>query len=202
MWSPKDKISLGLNINKTYLTSANTKVQVTRSSVPSDTTNATVGRAVTESTKKRDIPLNIRFGGAYFANESLMFSADLSYHEGIEDEISGKREAVLDWAMGGEYYFNPSWAVRGGLFSNNANTPQLSETGVTPNSLQAEHVDLLGFSASISHFSRNSILTLGINNSFGSGKAQLFPADTNGNANLRDVDITTFTLFLSATYAY
>jgi long-chain fatty acid transport protein len=193
MWSPWSKMSLGLNINKTFLTS----YKETSQSTLKEQGDSAVTRVVTASTDKRDLPLNMRIGGAYFPDEKLLLSADLSYYQSY-----GIRDSALNFAFGTEYYLNPSWALRAGFYSNNANTPKLSNQGLAPGEQQLEHVDMYGLSFSFTRFSSNSSLSLGINYSNGTGKSQLFPADNNGNALLQDTEMSSFTFFISATSSY
>ncbi|MGD8940934.1 MAG: aromatic hydrocarbon degradation protein, partial [Gammaproteobacteria bacterium] len=63
-------------------------------------------------------------------------------------------------------------------------------------------VDLYGLSFSFTRFSSNSSLSLGINYSNGTGKSQLFPADSNGNTLLQDTEMSSVTFFISATSSY
>ena len=193
MWSPWNKISLGLNINKTFLTSYEETTQKTEKKQA----DSVVTREEITSNEKSDLPLNLRGGIAYFPDEKLLISTDLSYHEAY-----GFRNSVLNFAVGTEYYLNSSWAVRGGFYSNYANTPELVNQGLQPEAKQLEHVDMYGLSFSFSRFSSNSSLSFGVNYSAGSGTAQLFPADNNGNALLQDTEMSSFTLFISATSSY
>ncbi|WP_455212100.1 OmpP1/FadL family transporter [Kaarinaea lacus] len=193
IWSPWNKISLGLNFNKTFLTSYEETSQVTMK----EQGDSAITRVETTSNEKRDLPLNVRGGIAYFPDEKLLLSTDLSYHESY-----GFRDSVLNFAIGTEYYLNPSWALRGGFYSNYANTPKLENQGLQAGAQQLEHVDLYGISFSFTRFSSNSSLSLGLNYSAGSGTAQLFPADDNGNALLQDTEMSSFTLFISATSSY
>lgn len=193
MWSPMNKFSFGLNINKTFLTDYEKTVQTTQKNQG----ESVVRRIVTTTKTKRDLPLNVRLGGAYFHNEKLLLSADLAYYESY-----GERESVLNFAIGTEYYLNPIWAIRAGLFSNNANTPKLAAQGLKPDEQQLEHVDLYGLTFSFARFSGNSNLSLGFNYSNGSGKSQLFPAGNSGSALLQDTEMSSFTFFISATSSY
>jgi long-chain fatty acid transport protein len=193
MWSPWNKVSLGLNINKTFLTS----YEETNQSTLKLQDESTVTRVVSTSNDKRDLPLNLRAGGAYFPNEKLLLSGDLSYYQSY-----GNRNSVLNIAVGTEYYLNSAWALRGGLFTNQANTPKLTDQGLEPDEQQLEHVDMYGFSLAFARFSSNSSLSVGLNYSHGSGQAQLFPANDNGTTLLQDTEMSSFTFFISATSSY
>lgn len=84
--------------------------------------------------------------------------------------------------------------MRGGFYTDNANTPPL-QSGITAYA-QNEHVDLYGIGTSISHFTRNSSLTLGFNYSTGDGKAQIVA----GDPTLQDVTMENFGISLAARY--
>ncbi|WP_455204293.1 hypothetical protein, partial [Kaarinaea lacus] len=134
----------------------------------------------------------------FFFNQSLLVAADFSYSETVDEE---NKNSVLNFALGTEYYFTHTWAVRAGLYNNNANTPELKSSGLVEESIQAEHVNLFGASLSISYYSRYSALSFGFNYCSGSGDAQLFPAQ-GGRALLQEAEVQSLTLFLSASYAY
>jgi len=194
MWSPMDKLSIGINLNKTLIISSETVNQTTQKAAG----DTDITRTVSTTHNKREMPLNLRLGAAYFANERWLFSSDLSYYS----STSNNRMSVVNLAAGSEYYVTPAWALRAGVFTNFANTPKLANTGLAVNTTQAEHVDLYGVSLSVGRFTRTSNLSLGFNYSAGSGKAQLFPASGSGTASLQDTVITSFTLFLSATSSF
>ena len=208
MWSPMDKVSLGFTLSKTYIYDSKHEVHNTCKGIPNSTgtpigtcDNANRDRNISNSTQKRDLPLRISLGAAYFYNERLLLSGDLNYFSSTDASFEKAKSSVLNFSLGSEYYLSTEWAVRGGFYTNMANTPELQTTNVTTNGVQDPHVDLYGLSISLSRFSRNSVLSFGINTMFGSGKAQLFPA-VSGNTKLQDVEINTLSLFLSTTYSY
>lgn len=206
LWSPMDKVSIGVTLSKTLVTDSKHEVHNTCKGI-TNTTGTPIGtcdnsnkdRNITNSTQKRDLPLRISTGIAYFYNERILFSGDLNYFSSTSASFEKAKASVINFSLGTEYYLNPEWALRGGFYTNMANTPELQTRNVT--GVQDPHVDLYGLSFSTSHFSRNSVLSFGFNTMFGSGKAQLFPA-SGGTAQLQNVEINTLTLFLSATYSY
>jgi long-chain fatty acid transport protein len=101
---------------------------------------------------------------------------------------------VLNVALGTEYYFNKNWAIRGGVFTDYANTPRIDPALI----LQDEHIDLYGASLSLSFFTRNTSITLGGNVSLGNGKSQ----SQSGSVEIQDVRENAWTLFLSSSYTY
>lgn len=203
MWSPAKKVSLGATLSKTIIFSSTTKVQASCRGAANYTyaannlcQSSTLTRSTSESNHKRDHPIKLSLGAAYFYNEKLLVTGDFNYFTSTDDG----RVAVFNFAFGGEYYLDSHWALRSGIFSNYANTQELQSTNVSR--IQAEHVDMFGLGISLSHFSRNTILSLGLNYAFGDGKAQLSNADSNGNAQLHDVEIQSYTIFISATHSY
>ena len=204
MWAPIEKVSIGVTVSKLNVFNSEHTIQSTCKSAvvvdpasggttPSCTTDPIL-RTVQSNNHDRDHPLKISHGIAYFHSNRLLISSDVTYHSSTD-----VRSSTLNLSIGSEYYFNDKWAIRGGFYTNVANTPDLKTTNVT--ATQAPHVDLHGISLSLSHFARNSVLSVGFDTMFGSGKAQLFPA-VSGTAQLQDVDISTLTMFMSATYSY
>ena len=153
------------------------------------------------SDEERQLPLTLAVGAAYFYDTSLLLSTDVTFYGETEDKVLGARERTVNIALGAEYYMSSELALRAGFYTNNANTPTLKTTGA-PNT-QPEHIDLIGMSFSASHFTRNSVLTLGMIYSWGNGEAQLFAPDSNdGSYKIQDVEMNSLTLFLSGTYSY
>ncbi len=189
MWSPADKVSLGLTVSTTYILSSTTEVQGTLKPA----TSGDVVRSVLKTNDERDMPTTIALGAAWFPSESLIYALDVTYNSSTSDNFQ-KRESTYNVAAGVEYYPTSNWAVRGGVFTNLAATPKIdaSQTG------QQEHVDLYGVSASVSRFSAGTSLTAGLTYSQGSGDTQLF----SGSTTVVPVDRSSFTLFLSASTTY
>ncbi len=189
MWSPADKWTVGVSLAKTFLYSESLTTQSTTKAPgaePTVTFDSVDG--------KRKFPIDLRVGVAYFASTSLLISADADYHTKVNDPVFGDRVSVLDAAVGTEYYINKNWAVRGGIYSNLANSPDLQATRTN----QDEKVDLYGVSASVSNFSRNTAITLGGNYTKGSGQAQI----VSNSASIQDVKEKGWMIFLSSSYSY
>jgi long-chain fatty acid transport protein len=193
MWEPIEKVSLGLNLSKIYLFSSDRNKQL----ILRDTTNQIddfsdtnkILFSTSDSGETDDFPFQTTLGAAYFVSSSLLFSMDLSYYENIEN-----RKAVINFAIGTEYYLNEKWAIRGGIWSDFANTPKLSSNKAN----QPEHINLFGTSLSLSFFQRQASVSLGCNYSFGDGEAQVI-AD---NATIQDVEYQASTLYISAGYSF
>lgn len=191
MWSPADKVSLGLSLSKVQvLDSETTQQDITYSATDVPPTS----RKVLGTGDKREYPLTATIGGAYFFSNSLLFSADVSYHSSAEDDFYGAREEVWNFAAGTEYYLSSSFALRGGLFTNFSSAPEV-RTGGTD---QPEHVDLYGGSLSAGYFTRGASLSLGVSYSRGTGEAQII----DGDPGIQDLEMETWTVFLSTSYNY
>jgi long-chain fatty acid transport protein len=191
MWTPRDKISLGMTLSQTILLSSTRRLQ-TSSKAQND---SAVSHSDLESNLKRELPLTVTLGGAYFQSSSLLYSADFSYYSSTSSTGFIDRPATWNVAFGSEYYLNSDWAIRAGLYTNRANTAAV-EAGQAN---QLDHVDLTGISLSLSHFSRNSSLTVGFSYSAGTGEAQVNTADL---TKIQDLQRQSTSVYLSASYSY
>lgn len=203
MWAPADKVSLGLAVSKTYVLSSEVLTQVT-SSTNDPLQGETFFRsnsAVNTTSEKRSYPYQVSGGVAYYPNSSLMISGDINYFSAHDYTLAGRNvdmESVLNGALGIEYYLSKTWAVRGGVFTDFANTPELASSGPAFQAGQFEHIDLYGGSLSLSHFSRNTSISAGATYKYGSGKSQI----EGGGAQLQDVTASSWTMFVSSSYSY
>ena len=202
IWSPIDKLSIGVSLRKTSVMSESVKLQNNCLSTSASTPCASSYNASpSNSSTKRSYPLTISLGVAYFPSDRLLYSADFVYYEQANGVASSHldnyaRTKVSTWnaSAGLEYYYSDRWALRGGLYTNNSNTPRLSNSGVD----QPENVNYYGLSLSLSHFTRNSSITGGFSYSTGNGKAQVISSITN----IQDVTANSLTVFLSTSYSY
>jgi long-chain fatty acid transport protein len=202
IWSPIDKLSIGVSLRQTSVMSESVKVQNNCLSTSTSTPCASSYNASpTNSSTKRSYPLTLSLGVAYFPSDRLLYSADFVYYQQTNGVASSHldnyaRTKVSTWnaSAGLEYYYTDRWALRGGLYTNNANTPRLSNSGVD----QPENVNYYGLSLSLSHFTRNSSITGGFSYSAGNGKAQVISSITN----IQDVMANSLTVFLSTSYSY
>lgn len=192
MYSPAPKWSLGITLGQTFLLRAKIRDQHTG---PDETNNLAVARRDDEFTNKRKLPLEIRMGTAYFHSSKFLLSSDLGYFSAADY----LKKPVLNFSMGIEYYIKPTWALRTGFYTNNANTASLRASNVY--SIQEEHIDYRGFTFSATHFTRSNALTLGMQFAEGNGQAQLFEP-TAGDAVLNEVKAMVLNVFMSATYSY
>jgi len=190
MWTPMEKVTVGISAAKTYLYgNSKTNLVSEKLSTGSDVTWSESG-----SSAKRKFPYELRAGVAYFATNSLLVSMDGTYYTKVTDAEYGDRVDVFNAAIGTEYYLNRNWALRGGLFTNMANTPKLDSTRTD----QLEKVDLYGGTLSISNFTRNTSVTFGGSLSKGAGNAQLIGSSTN----IQHVETNGWMIFLSSSYSY
>ncbi|MBI3479443.1 MAG: outer membrane protein transport protein [Nitrosomonadales bacterium] len=196
-WSPAEKMSLGLSLSRTYVLSSDAMAQ----STCWDTLAGGCGTiapatpiqvpALQPSDYKRQYPIRAALGAAYFADKNLLVSGDLTYHMAVKDPIYGDKVATLNAALGMEYYLSKKWAIRAGLFTNNANTPDI-QAGVTN---YEEKINLYGASLSVSKFSGNSSVTLGGSVNYGKGQSQIL-----GDLSVQDASTFGWLVFLSSTY--
>lgn len=195
-WSPVDKLSLGLSVSKTFVLSSRSTDQVTCSdpaAIGTDCPGVDLITSKKPDDTKRKYPSRITLGAAYFASSRFLLSGDLTYYTKVPaDRIFGSKVSVLNAALGTEYYLNKTWAIRGGVFTNMANTPEI-KAGV-PSS--EEHIDLYGGSLSLSHFTRNTSVTLGGSIVSGTGESQLV------GTSVQDASALGWTISLSSSYSY
>jgi long-chain fatty acid transport protein len=193
MWTPAEKLSIGVSLAKIFVYSSSIMSQsITKEAspaLPNDFNRIDVG----DSTAKK-YPYELRVGVGYFPSSSLLVSADAAYYTKVTDPVNGDRVSVVNLAVGTEYFLNRNWALRGGLYSDLANTPKLDASRTN----QDENIDLYGMSLGISNFSRNTSITLGGSMTMGSGKAQIL----SGSTEIQKVDQAGWMIFLSSSYSY
>lgn len=193
MWTPAEKLSIGVSLAKIFVYSSSVMsqslVKDANAATPNDFTSIDAG----SSTRKK-YPYELRVGAGYFPSSSLLVSADAAYYTKVADPVNGDRVSVMNIALGTEYFLDRSWAVRGGLYTDMANTPKLDAS----RSNQDEKIDLYGMSLSVSNFSRNTSVTLGGSLTMGSGKAQIL----SGSKEIQNVDQAGWMMFLSSSYSY
>ncbi len=205
MWNPLDKVSMGLTVSQNYTFNTDRRIQIAYRGLDYGAANPDYN--VWESTDRRKLPIILTLGGAYFLSESLLFSADISYYTDSSYTVTYKntatgaaasesipQERTINIAIGTEYYLNDRIAMRGGFFTNMANTPKLS-SGKTD---QLEHIDMYGITFSISQFTRSSSLSLGGSYSLGTGEAQPYA----GSAAIKSAEMQNLTAFISASFSY
>ena len=146
----------------------------------------TVRRIVAGEGMERKFPLHLAWGISYFPNPSLLYTIDVDYYQ--TSEIG--RANILNYSGGMEYYFNPTNAIRFGLFTNYTNLPIPDSSTKAP----YEYLDIHGASFGYTSYSSSSSLTLGTIYTFGSGKAWLY----SGRTETRKLTRESLTLVFSA----
>ncbi len=209
MWSPAERLSLGLSVRQTQVTSSDIRQQITCSvspvpaaPAPGDLcTSQAPLTSITTSTIERQYPLTISAGIAYFPSNRLIISADYTQYGETDGEYAANVDSPLrakaaTWnaALGIEYFMSNIWVTRVGLYTNNANTPQL-KPGVLG---QPEHVDMTGISLSFTRQSRNTSITLGLGYARGTGEAQVVQNDPT----IQTLEALSTTIFLASSYNY
>lgn len=200
MWSPIEKLSVGLTIDKTLLLKSATDSQgyicETDLATPGCSgPNSEMNLEIQSSTGKRTYPIQYRLGLAYFPTNTLLISSDIIYHTATANNpIFTDKLGTFDVAIGSEWYMSSRYALRAGFFTSNANTPeiQITSTGQEP------HINQWGLTSSLSRFSKGSSVTVGAMMTNGQGESQLF----GGLTTIEDTAISGFALFVSTSYSY
>jgi long-chain fatty acid transport protein len=200
-WSPVEKLSLGASVSTIFLFNSSATFQETCVNTLAPTNCDAAATAafpfkvptLSSTDQKRNYPVRLAVGAAYFASSSLLVSTDFVYHTAVQNVAPFENKvATLDAAVGAEYYVNKQWAVRSGLFSNVANTYPI-EAGVTN---IEEHINIYGLSLSLTRFSGETSVTLGGSVSYGVGQSQI----TGNTADVQNASTLGWTMFLSSSY--
>lgn len=198
IFTPVDKVTVGLAISKVMVQSSDTRFQHAyrreNIAVDADPANNNVsilpdGQLSTD--QKRKYPTQISLGVAFFASQSLLLTGDINHYTAVSEH---NIEAVNNLALGAEYYLSKSLAIRGGVYTDYANSPTIT-SGSTD---QGEHIDMYGGTLSLSHFTRNTSVTLGGGYTFGKGNAQIISNSTK----IQDASTQGWMFFLSSSYSY
>ena len=215
-WAATGKLSVGVHLKFPLVMSQSFEngQEVTRSyvdsglAVPDDHFNDSKGTSTrvvkrdlveTESDKNTNpigkYPSEYRLGIGYFASTRFLYTLDvISVSEAEGDVTLYKRQSVLNFATGAEYYITPSVPLRLGLFSNNDARAKLKAE--TKN--QPDHIDYLGGSVFFAWVQPNSAISLGAVFQKGSGKAQKIANQ------VKTQDVTAFsqTIAFSASHSF
>lgn len=190
MWAPMDQLSVGLSLSKVMVQRSFVRQQVTQW----DSGTGTVSNTISDYHDKRKYPTQARLGAAYFLSNALLVSGDVVYNTKVTDAKFGDKVKTINAAVGTEYYYTKNWAVRGGVFTDMANTAEVQSGRQN----QDEHLNLYGVTASITNFTRNTSVTLGGSYSMGRGKAQVI-ADYDG---IQNVNAQGYSIYISSSYMY
>jgi long-chain fatty acid transport protein len=182
-YMPIPKLAIGLTFSKMYPIGGSGQLRTQQTNTgpggtpPVPTGNFNTDYSVLNSTNVfHDFasPLSGSIGAAYFFTKSFLISAQFDAYEGKGDYEDFPIAATFNWSIGAEYYLNESWAVRGGLYSDNANTRNVDPNGTN----QAPHVNLIGGSFGLSMYRPGASITLGVTYANGTGPGQAFSDST------------------------
>jgi len=206
MLTPANNVSIGLAVSKIFIWGSNTMTEHSlraENIAPNEVNVADLPDGQTHFSQRRDYPTQVSLGVAWFPSQSLLLTGDLNYYTKVNEQdvvVNGQSyvfrpqaNAVTNIALGTEYYFTKAWAMRAGFFTDYANTPKISPDAAGQN----EHIDLYGGTLSMSHFTRNTSITLGTSYTLGEGKAQI-----TGGSNIQDATSRGWMIFLSSSYSY
>ncbi len=196
MYTPWDRLSIGLTLARTWILRGNEFDQLSCAGMNGYDYGDGLcqGGALQllrqQRPQRRRLPWSATLGAAYFPSPALLISGQLSLYQDLAEG------GLPQWnlAGGAEYYLTPRLALRLGLFSDNANTAEIRPG----RSGQEEHIDLLGASLSLSRFTRTTALTLGASFRAGEGRAQIL----NGQDRIQSVSARAVTVFISSSYSY
>lgn len=199
MYTPMEKLSIGLTYSHTNIFYQNTQEQSASTQCFDENTHAacTAPAAFDIDLQKESgfntettLPSELNIGAAYFANPALLISTSMSYHSPLIGNY-----AVINAALGAELFFTPTIAMRVGLHTDRSATPPLVAGALTTYN---EHVDLYGGGISFSNFSRSSSLTVGANAVFGTGQSQIIGDPDR----VQSMQVIGLSVYMSALYSY
>ena len=184
-WNPFDPVTIGGVYSQSELISGSYNAQsYQKEKASTDGTLNTFNGKVT-----RKFPTQLSLGIAYFPTPYLLIATDFNYFQ----SPTKNKQNVLNYSLGTEYYWNNTNAFRFGYFTNNTNEkiPTASTNG------PHEYMNLVGYSAGYTSYSRSSSLTFGGIYSSGEGEARPY-----GNTEKRNFSRSAMTLIMAASYNY
>ncbi len=204
------RFSLGLTIKQAIIMSEscdfNLEKRVTAvSKATSDTIDANPGAWVNGATAnisetisytkyKKPLggwPFQTRLGFAWFASTRLLWTADVMYYGAVKKgEEMYKKDPVMNYATGAEYYVTPSFPLRVGLFTNNDSRPKIKSGDAN----KRDHIDFFGTSLFLGYSQPNSQIAVGGAVQQGNGKAQ-----KTGGTDTQDVEALVYTFGFAMT---
>lgn len=201
-YTPFSKLSLGLTFTQTYLLVSDANVQYSEASnICNDATKTFQERCSNSNptsfllsqengTQGRTFPWQVNFGAAYFYSNKLLLTSSVWVYEAI----NLTPQPLINVAGALEYYITGKIALRMGVYTNMSNTPEL-----IPNATNIfnEHIDVIGGTMSLTHFTRSSAISIGGAGNYGKGRAQI-----TGSTNIQDVEYIGLSIFLSASNSF
>ena len=197
MWAPASKISMGLSAKSGAY--ASQKLKQTTDQLKVGSKVEYLPSEVNSSNPLGSLPLEIRAGVAWFVSPRLLVTTDLDWHDKADDMDNStkaiyKRESVLNYSVGTEYYVTPSVPVRVGFFTNSDATPTPKSSKLN----QADHVDYTGMTIFGALAQPTSQLSAGAVIQQGKGKSQKLYNDPS----TQDIEAFAYTLGFSATHSF
>lgn len=198
-WMPAPKWAIGAVAATSYTLYSRLKVRTAGTKLdnngkPANPNNTIDALDTIENNYKPNIlgPVELGLGTSYFPTRDLLFSADLKYYSDDPSFTLFKTVPVINLALGSEWFVNEQLILRGGLYTNNSNTPELVTTKVN----QPPHVNYLGLTAGVTFANPGSSFTICTQLSQGSGKGQIL----NGQTTQQEIDAIYGALYITASY--
>ncbi len=127
------------------------------------------------------IPAKLTLGAAWRQPGIFTLEGNCSYHLPTgytilsgEDSWSGmpvdfrlRREGVVNFNLGGEYYVVENYPIRAGIFTNLSSSPGVDETDPSGSH---DRIDMYGVSFSVGQESEHTTLSVGVNYVWGKGQ--------------------------------
>jgi len=201
-YTPVDKLTLGFTITKTYLLNSSIRQQ------DSEATNICYNDSINKQERctdskptsfilsqqaidqSRQFPWQVNAGAAYFYSNKLLLTGSAWVYEAI----NLTQKPLINVAGGLEYYITGKLAIRVGAYTNWSNAPELVNNATN---IYNEHIDIVGGTMSLTHFTRSSSISIGAAGTYGKGKAQI----TGGSA-IQDVQYIGLSGFISASNSF
>ena len=103
-WSPLNLLTVGVALDQTILFNAPYQADLSYHSTDNSTGTASLATNMnrTKTELKRNMPLHIAFGAAYFPTPSQLYTIDIDYYQAQEKG----RVDVINFSGGTEYYIN------------------------------------------------------------------------------------------------
>ncbi|ABM62650.1 OmpP1/FadL family transporter [Halorhodospira halophila] len=196
MFTPLERVAIGVSVRGTEIFDATNSTQTLCHGADVEAYEAdhfcqsgsVTFQDRTEDSVREAYPVETRVGAAWFATQRLLLAADVIHSSGF-----GGREPVTNFAAGAEYYLTADWAIRLGGFTDFSNVDEVAYDGFD------HSVDRFGGSLSLTRFTQNTSVSVGVTGSYGTGEAYIID---DPNVGAQDLTSTTATLFLATSYSY
>ena len=185
-WMPRMDVSVGAKLNLPLQLSSTGTEQQTEASIDHHNNNysstiATSSYNLGEMGFQSNYP-NLGIGCAYILSAQTLFVIDTNYMFAGKTSTDFPTKSTLNIALGMEHYVLPIIPIRMGFYTNNSYYPENSN---------GDHLNGIGFTASIGYESGANSLSFGIDYQTGSG-------ESTNNGNVTDhLDYSGITLLIS-----